>query len=85
MTAHILGVLQESCKTYGFGDRHCQKLYGLETPSSPSLAPAKGMCDSPPFDDGAGLWSNATFSRTNWMVIIMKDCMRREVSNFAPG
>jgi hypothetical protein len=43
-----------NCDTYGLGDRHCQKLYGLATPNSPSRWATNGVAASPPLDDGPG-------------------------------
>ena len=43
-----------SCETYGFGERHCQKLYGLDIPNSAALLAANGIAASPPFEDGDG-------------------------------
>jgi len=58
-------ILYRYGRTHGLCDRHCQKLYGLGISNSLSLAPAKGMDASPPFEDGAGRWSRATFNSTN--------------------
>jgi hypothetical protein len=51
--------------THGFGDRHCQKLYGRGISKSLSFAPENGIAASPPFEDGDGRWSRATFNNTN--------------------
>jgi hypothetical protein len=71
--------------SYGFGDRQCQKLNGLDTPKSPSLLAAKGIAASPPLDEGDGRWSRATLRSTSWIAIMIKACMRRDVSKRAPG
>jgi hypothetical protein len=42
-----------------------EELYGLGISNSLSLAPENGIAASPPFEDGDGRWSRATFNSTN--------------------
>ena len=84
---HIVSSLHApySCiETYGFGDFHCQKLYGLE-PTSVLLTPENGKAASPPFEAGDGRLSSATRNNSVCIIIMVKDCMSKDVSNLAPG
>lgn len=83
VSQRFLYIMIVSRGTHGLGDLHCQKLNGRCLSRSFTLA--KGTAASPPFDEGAGRWSSAILRRTTCMTVMTSDCIRRAMSNLAPG